>query len=224
MMDIKNHDFQGVFYRSEDAKTILTKNLTPGKAVYGEKLVQSSDTEYRIWDPHRSKLAAYILGGGKTMPIQSDSRVLYLGAASGTTASHVSDIAAKGLVYCIEFSARVARDLIPVCESRKNMVPILADANQPSRYSHIVNEADVIYQDVAQKNQTEIFAKNAGKFLKDGGIGVLMLKAKSIDIAEKSESLFRLATDSLQGKGFTVIETVNLMPYQKDHEAIIIKK
>lgn len=40
----------------------------------------------------RSKLAAAILGGVDKIHMQPGSKVLYLGAASGTSVSHVSDI------------------------------------------------------------------------------------------------------------------------------------
>ncbi len=48
--------------------------------------------EYRVWNPFRSKLAAAILGGVDQIYMPPGSKVLYLGAASGTTVSHVSDI------------------------------------------------------------------------------------------------------------------------------------
>ena len=38
--------------------------------------------------------------------------MLYLGAASGTTVSHVSDVVGpEGMVYAVEFSHRPGRDL-----------------------------------------------------------------------------------------------------------------
>ena len=45
-----------------------------------------------MWNPFRSKLAAAILGGIDKIHMMPGSKVLYLGAASGTTVSHVSDI------------------------------------------------------------------------------------------------------------------------------------
>ena len=49
-------------------------------------------TEYRAWNPFRSKLAAAIVGGIEHIHMKPGSKVLYLGAASGTTVSHVSDL------------------------------------------------------------------------------------------------------------------------------------
>ena len=53
---------------------------------------QGSKIEYRVWNPFRSKLAAAILGGVEKIHMMPGAKVLYLGAASGTTVSHVSDI------------------------------------------------------------------------------------------------------------------------------------
>eukprot|EP00493_Phyllostaurus_siculus_P025903 UN26248 len=47
---------------------------------------------FRVWNPYRSKLGASVLNGIKKIPVAPGMKVLYLGAASGTTVSHVSDI------------------------------------------------------------------------------------------------------------------------------------
>lgn len=46
----------------------------------------------RQWNPFRSKLASAILGGVKNIYMEPGMKVLYLGAASGTTVSHVADL------------------------------------------------------------------------------------------------------------------------------------
>jgi len=71
---------------------LCTKNLAVGYRVYGERLVRYKDVEYREWNAFRSKLAGAIMKGLKYNPIYRGSKVLYLGIASGTTASHISDI------------------------------------------------------------------------------------------------------------------------------------
>ena len=48
--------------------------------------------EYRVWNPFRSKLGAGIVGGIGACPVKPGAKVLYLGGASGTTVSHVSDM------------------------------------------------------------------------------------------------------------------------------------
>ncbi len=153
--------FNGVF---RVGKNIYTKNLTPGSRVYGEKLFVSAGVEYREWDPTRSKLSAAILNGLTTLPIRSGSVILYLGISAGTTASHISDIIGKdGLIYGVEFAERMMRELIPVSEKRKNIIPILADARKAEEYSWI-EKTDLIYVDVADPQEMEIFIRNAKMF------------------------------------------------------------
>ena len=112
--------FPGVF---EVHGKLATKNNAPGFRVYGEKLFSEGGVEYRQWDPFRSKLAAAVKKGLKVWPMRPDSNVLYLGASSGTTPSHLAD-ATSGTVYCVEFSKRMMRELMSVCERKPNMVPI----------------------------------------------------------------------------------------------------
>ncbi|MEM3985108.1 MAG: fibrillarin-like rRNA/tRNA 2'-O-methyltransferase, partial [Candidatus Micrarchaeaceae archaeon] len=150
--------FEGVY--SIDGK-LATENLDPGRRVYGEVLVSYGGKEYRLWNPYRSKLAAAIINGLKNFKLSKGSKVLYLGAATGTTSSHVSDIASQGQVFCVELSERNMRDLIKVCERRRNMLPILADANNTDRYSKIVGTCDIIYQDVSARDQAAILNKNS---------------------------------------------------------------
>ena len=181
----------------------------------------SKDREFRMWDPHHSKLAALILKGFMP-PITESSLVLYLGAAAGSTASHVSDIARDGLVYALEFSPRVMKNLILACESRPNMIPIFADANHPEKYSYLVDKVDVIYQDISQRNQAEIALKNVKCFLKDEGCLILMIKARSIDTIAKTREIFGKEVEKLQ-EGASVLETVKL-PQYRDHLAVIATK
>nr|MDO8134390.1 fibrillarin-like rRNA/tRNA 2'-O-methyltransferase [Candidatus Njordarchaeum guaymaensis] len=202
-------------------KRLATLNLTPGRRVYGEKLVQASGKEYRVWDTYRSKLAAAIEKGVEEIPLEQGFRVLYLGAASGTTASHVSDIVGKdGTVYCVEFSPRVMRELVAVCEYRKNMLPILADARFPEKYRMLVDEVDAIYQDVAQPNQSEIMIKNAKMFLKEGGHGFLAIKARSVDVTLEPSEVYKRETETLK-QSFEIKKVVHLEPYDKAHVMII---
>ena len=147
-----------------ERRNLYTVSRNPGVRVYGERLVNSGGTEYREWNPTRSKLAAYLMCGGKTFPFRDDSKVLYLGAASGTTSSHVSDICRKGKVYCIEFSPRSFRDLVKTASGRDNMMPILGDATRPEEYAFMVENVDVVYADVAQKRQADILVNNMERY------------------------------------------------------------
>jgi rRNA 2'-O-methyltransferase fibrillarin len=129
----------------------------PGESVYNEKRIQVKDRnsedkiEYRVWNPYRSKIAAAVIGGVSDIYIKPGSKVLYLGAASGTTVSHVSDIIGpSGIVYAVEFSARSGRDLVNMSKKRTNVVPIVGDARKPWEYRILVGMVDVVFADVAQ--------------------------------------------------------------------------
>ena len=209
----------GVF---TDGKDLFTVNAAPGKDVYGERLLKAEGVEYRQWDPTRSKLAAMILLGGKDFGLDQSSKVLYLGAASGTTASHVSDIVTNGFVYCIEFSERSFRDLVRVCETRKNMIPILSDANHPHEYQHMIEAAEFVYQDVAQRNQVEIFVRNMASF--EAGHGILMLKSRSVNVNRKPKEVFAEVRNELVGACLNVKGIIDLERYAKDHAAFVVEE
>ena len=157
------------------------------------------------------------------MPIKHNSKVLYLGAGNGTTASHVSDIATEGTVYCVEFSSRAFRDLLNVSKSRKNMFPILESAFYPEWYKTLVGTVDVIYQDVSQRDQAKAFIANAKQFLSASGFGIFMIKSRSIDMTRAPELIFKEVIKQLRSSGFQVIEHVRLEPYTKDHLGLILK-
>src|SRR3989338_5683719 len=127
-----------------EGNTIFTINLAPGKKVYDERLVKGDRIEYREWNPLKSKLAAMILKNSPNIGIRKNDVVLYLGAASGTTVSHVSDIVGnEGFIFALDFAPRVVRDLVFVSEDRKNIAPLLEDANRPERYIDKISQADV---------------------------------------------------------------------------------
>ncbi|MFH1398492.1 MAG: fibrillarin-like rRNA/tRNA 2'-O-methyltransferase, partial [Candidatus Woesearchaeota archaeon] len=202
---------------------LLTKNLTPGMAVYTEKLIKEDDSEYREWDPKRSKLAAAILKGLSQLSLRPGNTVLYLGASTGTTVSHVSDIVGKeGFVFAVEFAPRVCRELVFLAEIRKNIAPILADANHPETYFHKVLQADFLYQDIAQKNQAEIFLKNQ-MLLKNGGFSILCVKSRSIDITKKPRQVFLEVRKQIE-QNLTIVDSRFLDPFQKDHCMFVCKK
>ena len=202
---------------------IATKNLTPGIFVYGEELIQE-DEEYRIWNPRRSKLAAALLNGLENLNIKETSKVLYLGASTGTTVSHISDIAINGRIYAVEFSPTTAKKLVQLSRQRDNIAPILGDARKPKEYLNIVEKTDLVYCDVAQPTQTELFMKNMNLISKDDGVGLLMIKARSIDVVQKPKKVFKDQELKLKEKGFKIIEKVKLEPYEKDHIGLLVEK
>jgi len=228
-VDVEPHPrFSGIYcINYEDgSERLATQNLVPGRAVYGERLVKHGNAEYRTWDPYRSKLAAAILKGLETVPIQPGHRVLYLGAASGTTASHVSDILGEeGHVYCVEFAARSIRELVDnVGAYRFNMSPILADARLPEKYAALVGKADDIYCDVAQPEQARILADNADRFLKPRGWTMLAVKAQSIDVTKEPSEIYRQEIKTLESRLFEIRQTVHLEPFDKAHAMIVAQR
>jgi fibrillarin-like pre-rRNA processing protein len=207
-------------------RRLATKNLTPGRNIYGERLIKCEGVEYRVWDPFRSKLAAAILKGLKNVPIKPSHKVLYLGAASGTTASHVSDIIGeKGYVYCVEFAPRSIRELVNnVCAFRLNMSPILDDARFPEKYAVFVNgKVDDVYCDIAQPEQAKVLADNADLFLKKSGWIVLSVKAQSIDVTKEPTEIYKQEVKVLEKRGFRIKEFVHLEPYDKAHAMIVAR-
>ena len=209
----------GVFILEVDGQKRLATRSDDVVPVYGERILEG----YRLWDPFRSKLAALLLKGRSTRPVLArDAMVLYLGAATGTTVSHVSDIVRDGLVYAVEFSPRSMRDLVRLCERRKNIVPILADAAMPEEYAFLVESVDLVYQDVAQRNQTEIASRNCARYLKSGGDLILMLKTRSVDVTASPEVVLQAEVKNLQG--LDLLQVMDLLPFHQDHFAMQAKK
>lgn len=209
----------GVFILEVDGKKRLATRSDDIVPVYGERILEG----YRLWDPFRSKLAALLLKGRSTRPVlERDAVVLYLGAATGTTVSHVSDIASDGLVYAVEFSPRSMRDLVRLCERRKNIVPILADAARPEEYAFLVEPVDLVYQDIAQRSQAEIASRNCARYLLPGGDLILMLKTRSVDVTAFPEAVLQAETTNLQG--LDLLQVTDLLPFHQDHFAMQAKK
>lgn len=219
-MTLRATEQAGVF---TDGVWLFTRNLVPGTTVYGEGLVRDGGVEYRKWDAARSKLAAYLKRGGRVWPFRAGSSVLYLGAGSGTTVSHVSDLCPEGGVVAIEISPRVFRDLVSVAETRTNVVPILADAAQPQTYRSHVTPVDVLYQDVAQRDQESIFLRNL-EFLRPEGIGFLLVKARSVDVAAKPVDVYTRVRDTLAKRGLELLDMRELDPFEVDHAVLVVRR
>lgn len=219
------HKFKGVYVLKRGKKELyLTKNMVKGKKVYGEHLHTQGKDEYREWEPDRSKLGAAIVKKISQLGMYPGSKVLYLGASTGTTPSHVSDVVGDdGFVYALDFAPRTTRNLVYLCEERANMTPIIADANQPRTFAHYVTQVDCVFQDIAQRNQAEIFLKNCDWFLKPGGFGVLAVKARSVDIGKKPKQIFREVREFLE-KRITIVDYRELDPLERDHCIFVCKK
>lgn len=224
---IEPHRHEGVFVARGKEDLLVTKNLCPGESVYGEKRIsvdvgEGQKVEYRVWNPFRSKLAAGILGGLDNIYIAPGKKVLYLGAASGTSVSHVADIVGpSGAVYAVEFSHRSGRDLIGMAKRRTNVIPIVEDARHPHKYRMLVPMVDAIFADVAQPDQARIIALNAHHFLKAGGHILISIKANCIDSTVEASVVFAREVKKLQEERIKPQEQLTLEPYERDHAIVV---
>ena len=202
----------GVEYRSFDGERRLA---TRGRPVYGEP----TDGAWRAWDVRRSKLGA-MLATEMDVGLAGGDRVLYLGAASGTTVGHVADFA--GPTYAIEFAARPMRDLLDVATARENLFPLLADARRPETYAHVVESGlDAVIQDVATRGQARVAATNR-QFLHEDGRLVLAVKARSEDVTRDPTAVFEDVCTELE-RTYEILETERLEPFHVDHLAVVAR-
>lgn len=186
---------------------------TKGKPVYGEPAADG----WRTWDTRRSKLGAMI-ERGVDVGLDPGITVLYLGAAAGTTASHVADVAS--VVYAVELAARPMRELVGVAEERDNLIPLLKDARRPETYAHVVESGlDLLVQDVATRGQADVAAANQ-RFLDDDGQLVLAVKARSEDVTADPSDVFDEVLDELD-ETYEVTDTVRLDPVHADHLGVV---
>ncbi|PSQ53498.1 fibrillin [Halobacteriales archaeon SW_8_65_20] len=201
----------GVERREFDGESRLS---TRGEPVYGEP----TDGAWRAWDARRSKLGAMLelematgLAGGET--------VLYLGAAAGTTVSHVADFA--GPTYAVEFAPRPMRDLLDVAASRDRLFPLLKDARSPETYAHVVEPVDVIVQDVATRGQAAVANTNA-RFLDGDGRLLAVIKARSEDVVAAPSDVFERELDTLR-ESYEILETERLEPFHDSHLGVVAR-
>jgi rRNA 2'-O-methyltransferase fibrillarin len=220
----------GVFIAKSKKEALCTLNMVPGVSVYGEKRVESGGQgetdkkEYRLWNPYRSKLASAIYSGVSSIHMPPGCKVLYLGGASGTTVSHVSDVLGPtGTVYAVEFSHRSGRDLTEMAKRRPNIVPIIEDARHPHKYRMLVPMVDCIFMDVAQPDQERILALNAQYFLKNGGHFVISIKANCIDSTLDAAAVFASEVNKMKKDKLKPLEQATLEPFERDHAVVVGK-
>lgn len=235
---IEPHRHEGIFIARGKEDLLVTLNMAPGESVYGEKRIGvdigeskgvsntsivpvQNKIEYRVWNAFRSKLAASIVNGVNSIYIKPGAKVLYLGGASGTTVSHVSDIVGEtGVVYAVEYSERSGRDLVNMAKKRPNVIPIIEDARKPYKYRMVTGMVDVIFSDVAQPDQARIIIINAQNYLKNGGGFVFSIKANCIDSTAEPAAVFAAQIQELKQGGFKVKEQVTLEPFERDHAVV----
>jgi fibrillarin-like pre-rRNA processing protein len=218
--------FPNVYYSgTHNNMKLYTRNKCKGIRVYDENLTFFNGEEYREWDPFRSKLAALLLLKPKLDLFLKNQLCLYLGASSGTTISHLSDMLSEGVIFGIEVAERSIRQLIQNTSQRDNIIPILGDANYPESYARSVfTDVNIVYQDVAQPNQAEIAIKNCNYYLKDNGYLIFAVKSQSIDSIEKSERVYQEERKILESSGFEIVESVNIHKFAANHLILIARK
>lgn len=187
---------------------------TRGEPVYGEP----TDGQWRAWNPSRSKLGR-LLAAGVDTGLSGGDKILYLGAASGTTVSHVADFA--GPTYAVEFAPRPARELVDVAASRSNLFPLLKDARSPESYAHVVEPVTAVIQDVATRGQAAVALANR-QFLAADGRLILAIKARSEDVTRDPAAVFEDALATLRD-GYTILATERLDPSHEDHLGVIAR-
>ncbi len=190
--------------------------VTPGRPDRRDSVVEGM----RVFPPERSKLSAFFYCGGK-IELNSRMKVLYLGAASGTTVSYLADYVE--VVYAVEFAPEPIEKLIKLSEKRDNIIPIFDDARYPENYRVIVEEVDLICQDIAQRDQAAIFSENLS-FLKMEGLGLLMLKTRSVSAVMSVEDIILNECKILEKNGLGDFTEYNLKPYYPAHIAITCRK
>jgi len=227
--------FPGVYRtpdpRNPNRRVIATRNLTPGRSFYGESLVRvklaDGSVELRLWDPYRSKLSAAVINHLNVFPFKEGQSCLYLGASTGTTVSHISDIVGNtGRIFGVEMAPRVAREFLEnVVRYRANIVPIIADARHPEKYPSVYGEINIVYCDIAQPDQTEIAMINCSRFFKTGSPGMLFLvvKASSIDAMKPKNQVFSEQKKVLEASNFAVVEQIDLEPFDRQHAMLVAR-
>ena len=219
--------FPGIFEDRIGKKAMLLTKSHVTEPHFKERIIESNGTPYREWDPRTSKLAAAIVKGLRERCFREGDTVLYLGASHGVTASYISDILGEsGTIVAVDISPRVLRSLVYIAEKRNNIMPVLADAAHPEGYADFIKQADVLYQDIAQRNQAEIFMLNADRFLRPGGYALIALKARSIDSVKNPQHVFSEVKKQLlqPAHRLKLIDARTLEPFDRDHMFMVFRK
>tara|TARA_A100001388_G_scaffold276698_1_gene265168 strand:+ start:17805 stop:18506 length:702 start_codon:yes stop_codon:yes gene_type:complete len=217
-----------------EGRTLWSRNSTRGKSVGGERRKRDGKIEWRRWDPFRSKVAAALLmtsqKASELLPGPGDT-CLYLGASSGTTVSHIHDMVCgsnnhhNGQIIAVEISPRMMRDLSSLAEDRSGLIPILNDARETQSYAPVMREkAHWIHQDLSIADQAENFISIATSTLKNGGIGLLSLKAASERQFEgDDQSRFSRAEKLIEESELELIEKIDISQYQEQHMVFFVR-
>ncbi len=192
-----------------------------GESVYGEDVFRRNGVYERRWETKRNKLSAAISLGLSDPNVRPGQNVLYLGASFGTGVSHIADLVFPGKVYAVELAYEPFLKLLDLSRNRTNIYPILDDANCPEKYRPFVDHAELIYQDVSQRNQVQIFMRNSEIF-SEARQGLLFLKLRSISSSRPAEEVLQKSVDSLTG--VSIDSVINMDRFHKGHYLITMHR
>lgn len=164
------------------------------------------------------KLQAYERAGGEGFELSPDQPVLYLGAAQGGRAARIADRVPEASVLAVEKSPVASLSLVDEARQRDNLVPYVGDARRPATYAPLVPRLGLVFQDVAQPDQVDIFLANLHRFAPDRAY--LALKAPSVAVDRPPEQVFEQARERIEDQA-RVREVVDLEPYHEDHAMIV---
>ena len=176
------------------------------------------DGRWDVWNPYHSKLSAYLVAGGKNWPFKKNSKILYLGSAEGNTISYLSEICNTNSITAVEISPVAMAELLVLVKKKDNIIPCLCDAHFPEKYRIQANNPEIIYQDIAQNNQVDIFIRNCGYFKPKQAF--LMLKTHSM--ANRDVDIFKNTEEKLN-EIFGRVESVNISKWAKGHSAYFME-
>jgi fibrillarin-like rRNA methylase len=202
----------------DDRTELFTETVGSLPPVYGERWVHDGRRSFRAFEPGRSKLSAGIVREW-TGPVPTVGESwLYLGAATGTTASHVADLVGpEGRVYAVERSPRPFARLLALARRWPNLLPILADAREPRELSALVPPVQGVYADIAQPDQVSIVRANAELFLVGRASGVVLaLKTASMGRERDPAGHLAAAQQELAGR-VDLVPPVRLDPFHRGH-------
>ena len=207
---------------TQNAKKIATLNLSVGSKEKDEEIIKVDGNEYRIWKPHRSKLATAIINGMEIFPILKKSKVLYFDATVENTASYISDIVGNdGKIFVVVNSNKPSNFMQKMVDKRSNVTMIHHTENL-AQHKSINDKVDVIYMNVSDKNNLDIAILNSKAYLKDGGY--LLLVVKTADILVNK---YGVEPENNQRKKirmlFEMIQEINLADFFKDNTMIVAK-
>ncbi len=154
---------------------------------------------------------------GLIKPVSKSSRVLYVGASHGKTVERLSD--EVRIIYALDISKETTKKLLEVAKNKKNIAPVLADANKVEDYDFRIGKADFLFQDIAQKDQVRIFKKVLEHFRISKGW--LSLKCKGIEVNKEPERVLKDALEELKDYKTSY---VSLEPEIKDHYMIEVTR